>query len=162
MKNAFTGKIALFLTAWLLLCCTGCANLKDMRDISIRAFRVESLSVESLRKLDAGLTLTVDNPAKGIEITAMEGTVYRKGSRLGTFTADSLTVPGKAVSELHVALRMELDPAVSPLSLMSMASDADAGDFTADITLKARLGKGPGKKFTLRDIPLKGIISNLK
>ena len=134
MKNAFTGKIALFLTAWLLLCCTGCANLKDMRDISIRDFRVESLSVESLRKLDAGLT----------------------------FTADSLTVPGKAVSELPVALRMELDPAVSPLSLMSMASDADAGDFTADITLKARLGKGPGKKFTLRDIPLKDIISNLK
>ncbi len=161
MDKATTGRIIALMAVWLLLCCTGCANLKDIRNISIRSFNVRSLSIKGLDTAAAVLEVGVDNPAGNIEVTGIEGTAYREGKVLGTFRIEPFSVEGRTSCTVEAACTLGLAPSVSPLALMSMASDFDISQYTVDINLQAKVGKGPKKKLSVKDIPLERIINEL-
>lgn len=155
--------ILIYLCVGLVLCCTGCANLKDVRDICLKGFSIESLKVESLDNIQADIAATIYNPAKTIKVSLLEGTAYRKGKILGTFSSGPFTVEGRTESTPTLSCTMTLDPSAGPGTLLSVVSSGfDVRDYTVDIKLKARIGKGVSKRLSMKDVPLENIIGEFK
>lgn len=157
MKNNFK-TIGIFLAAAIILCCTGCSNFRNIR---ISSAEVTSVSLKGLTSLYAGLDVTVDNPARTIEIMSAEGIIFQSGKELGTFSLEPLTIPGRSVSTIPAKGSLRLT-GLSPLSIMAQARDLDISVFSVDLNIKARFGKGPGKNFTVKDIPLEQLIKSIK
>ncbi len=160
MKKTNTRKIIAVLAAVAVLCCTGCAGLKDIRDMNILSFNMKSLSLRGLEDISATLEATVDNPARNITVESLDGTAFRNGKTLGTFLVQPFTIPGRDTSEVEIDCRLAIDKDFPALELMGIASHFNADEFTVDITLKARIGKGACHKVSFKEIPLKYFIDN--
>lgn len=161
MEKRIIGRITTFLAALVLLCSQSCANLKDIRDISIRSFDVRSLSIKGFDSADAVLEITVENPARDISVSSVEGTAYRSGKPLGAFSLEPFSVKGRSTDTVTVNCSVRLDPSLSPLALMSIATEKLSDGFTMDITIRARIGKSPEQKVRLQNVPLENIVKEL-
>ena len=159
MGKKTTCRILAFMAVCTILCSTGCTNLKDIRNIRIESFSIKSLSIKGLDSADAVFEVCVDNPAKDIAISYLDGVLYRSGKALGTFTIAPFDIEGRSSDRTDVGCSIRLAPGISPLTLMSMARDFDISDCTMDVTARARVGKSPQKKLTLKDIPVKRLIN---
>lgn len=157
MKKNFK-TIGIFLAAAIILCCTGCSNIRNIR---ISSAEVTSISIRGLSSLDAGLDVTVDNPSRTIEILSAEGIIFQSGKELGTFSVEPLTIPGRSVSTIPAEGNLRLT-GLSPLAIMAQARDLDISVFSIDLKIKARFGKGPAKNFTVKNIPLEQLIKSIK
>lgn len=161
MGKRITCRIAVLAAVWMMICCTGCTSLKDIRNIRIESFNIKSLSIKGLDSVEAIASVSVDNPAKDISVSGIDGTLYKSGKNLGTFTIAPFEIGGRGLDTATVSCSLKLSPDLSPLALMSLARDFDISDCTMDVNARARIGKSPWKKFELKDIPVKNIINSL-
>ena len=140
---------ALAVVAVMLL--TGCSGYKDIR---VDSCRLESISPVGLKALDAGFSVSVDNPVKEILISDIDGTVYYDGGEFGHFEAPPVTVPGKSVSDVRVDVRAALSKSLTLMQVMSMATAFDPSEFTVDISLTVKVKGGLKKKVELKGLPV--------
>lgn len=68
MVKSITGRLVALTAVFLLICSTGCANLKDIRNVSFQSFKIKSLAINGFDSADAVLEVIVDNPAKDIDV----------------------------------------------------------------------------------------------
>ena len=135
----------------VLLAFPGCSSYRDIR---IMSCSLESISPTGLKSVDAGFSVDVYNPAREMQITDIEGTVYYGDEEFGHFTAAPVTVPGRATSDVPVELSAALDGSLGIMQLMSMASRFNPDGFTVDVSLKIRIKGGVKKKIGLKGLPV--------
>lgn len=162
MKNKALKIIMYFSVFAFMLAITGCANIKDLRNISVSSTKIESFRISGLKTIDAAMSVTIDNPAKDISISDIHGIVERNGETIGTFYADPLTIDGRSESTVTVNGRLELAPDMSPLRIMSIINHSSPDAFTVTASIKAKLGKGISKGLTFKRIPVSELIRNFK
>ena len=162
MKNKALKIIAYFTVFAVMLTSTGCASIKDLRNIRVSSSKVESFRISGLKTIDAAMSVTIDNPAKDISISDIHGIVERNGEIIGTFYAEPLTIEGRSESTLTVRGRLELAPDMSPLRIMSIINNSSPDAFTVTSNIKAKLGKGISKGLSFKRIPVSELIRNFK
>ena len=160
MDKSLTGRLVALSAVLLLLCCTGCASLKDIRNVSLRSFTVKSLNINGFDSADIIFEAAVYNPAKNIDISLLEGTAYKSGKPIGSFSMEPFSVEGRTEGTVTAGCTVRLAPGLSLTDIMSMASDFNISEYTVDITVRGRIGKSPKKKFMLKDVPAEYIIKD--
>ena len=150
-------KPALVLLLAAVLMSQGCSRMKEIRVISCRP---ESVSVQGLRGIHAEASVEVDNPARTIYMSDIEGTVYAGEDVIGHFTAGDVTLEGRTSSACPVSLDFTLDRSVSIIGLLSIVRSLDADDIVLDLSLKARTKGGVSKKDRLKRLPVSHLVGN--
>lgn len=160
MVKSITGRLVALTAVFLLICSTGCANLKDIRNVSFQSFKIKSLAINGFDSADAVLEVIVDNPAKDIDVSVLEGTAYKSGKPIGSFSFAPFAIGGRTTDTVTVSCTARLASGLSPLGLMSLASGKGISECTVDLTLRGRTGKSPQKRLHMKDIPLKHIVKD--
>lgn len=145
---------ALLLAALLMM--QGCAKMKQIRIVSCD---VESVSMHGMRGLSAVLSAGVDNPAATLELSDIEGTLYAGNDVLGSFSAGSLTLAGRSVSENSVPVDFTLDRSVSFMEIVSLLRNLDLEGITMDISFRAKIKGGVARKMKFVRIPVSRLAS---
>lgn len=151
MLYAIMKKSALALLLSALFVIQGCSGMKEIRVVSCRP---ESVSMHGLRGMQAVLSVEVDNPARTISISDIEGALYAGDQLLGHFTSGSVTLEGRVRASVPVSVDFVLDKSVSIIGLLSMARSLDPDDITMDLSLKAKIKGGVSKKVRLEKVPV--------
>ena len=97
MRHKPLNIFALLLLA-LLLGLTGC---KDIRDIRVTSVEVESLSPRGFKSVDVFLKVGVDNPAKQVKISEIDGSVKHSGKVIGKLAMDSFILGARTTDAVH-------------------------------------------------------------
>lgn len=141
----------------MLILCSGCGNIRDIR---VASADIESVSLQGMRSVAAAISATVSNPARGMEISEVEGTVYHKGTEIGIFNTDPIDIEGRTDSTYQIHAVLSLSPSVSPLSLLSALSGLDINDFSISVSAKVKMKCGIKKRVSTGRIPLKYLMEN--
>ena len=148
-------KIIVFFTAAVLaLAVTGCGNLRKLKDIQVNHVGVKYFAPTSARSVDAVRLLEIDNPAMGLTLSNVDGTVRKNGEVLGYFTAGELPLQGKSVQVYELPCTATLSESVSLLEVLTLISRRSLEGFTADIRLHAKLKNGMGKTLEFKDLDI--------
>lgn len=140
----------------VLLLLPGCARLKQIRIVSCG---VESVSMRGMRGVSAVISVSADNPAATLSLSGIEGTVYVGNDVLGSFTAGSVVLAGKSVSENSVPVDFTLDRSVSFMEILTLLRTMDLDSVTMDISFRAKVKGGVSKKMELKRIPASRLVS---
>lgn len=148
-------RIAVLFMAAALLCVTGCGKFTQ---IKVNSAKIENVSPNGLRGLNADLAVEIDNPAIQIKLSDMKAELKYSGKVLGNVTVDPFTMKGRTAHTYHLKAKVKLDEDVS-LYDMLMFLDKDYMDkCKVDITVKGKLRGGLSKTMTKKDIPLKKLL----
>ena len=145
---------ALLLLA-LLLGLTGC---KDIRDIRVTSVEVESLSPRGFKSVDVFLKVGVDNPAKQVKISEIDGSVKHSGKVIGKLAMDPFILAAKSSEIYNFKANVSLAQGAGFKDLMLLASPDGLDGCTVDVSAKAAYGKGAAMPVKMKDIPLKELL----
>ena len=155
------GKKALTLITLILfaLVATGCGNIRKLKEIEVNSVGVKYFTPTGNRSAEAVLLLEVDNPAMGLTLSNVEGTVKLDGEPLGYFTAGELPLQGKSVQVYELPCTASLAEKVSLLRIMALVARMDLEGVTVDLKLHARLENGLTRTLTYDNLELKQFTS---
>ena len=148
-------KIIVFFTAAVLaLAVTGCGNLRKLKDIQVNHVGVKYFAPTSARSVDAVLLLEIDNPAMGLTLSNVDGTVRKNGEVLGYFTAGELPLQGKSVQVYEPPCTATIADNISLVRILGLIAQMSLDGMTVDITLHVKLDNGMGRNLTFNDLAL--------
>ena len=104
MRHKPLNIFALLLLA-LLLGLTGC---KDIRDIRVTSVEVESLSPRGFKSVDVFLKVGVDNPAKQVKISEIDGSVKHSGKVIGKLAMDPVILVARSTEKYNFKATVSL------------------------------------------------------
>ena len=159
MRHKPLNIFALLLLA-LLLGLTGC---KDIRDIRVTSVEVESLSPRGFKSVDVFLKVGVDNPAKQVKISEIDGSVKHSGKVIGNVAMAPVILAARTDSTYTVKADVSLADGVSVMDVLALAgqkSQIEAA--TVNIYAKAKVKGGPVRKFKIEHMPVKKLLELLK
>lgn len=139
----------------ILLSLTGCGKFTQ---ISVNSAKVEKVSANGLRGLNADLAVEIDNPAIQIKLSDMEAVVRYYGKVLGTVTVDPFTMQGRTVDTYHLKAKISLDKDVSLYDMLELLDKKNLEKCVVDVTATGRIKGGISKTITKQDIPLKKLL----
>ncbi len=142
----------------ILASVSGCVSVKK---IQITSFNIESISPKGLKAIDGTISLGVDNGSKQFTISDIEGTVSRKGTEIGTFTVDPITVAAKTKDTYKSAGSLDLNGNVSVLQVISLAKNFKVDEYTMDISMKFKVKGGASKKYEMEDVSVRQFVNML-
>ena len=144
--------IVFFSAAVLALAVTGCGNLRQLKDIQVNHVGVNAPT--SARSVDAVLLLEIDNPAMGLTLSNVDGTVRKDGEVLGYFTAGELPLQGKSVQVYELPCTATIADNISLVRILGLIAQMSLDGMTVDITLHVKLDNGMGRNLTFNDLAL--------
>jgi len=132
---------------------TGCTSFSE---IKIKSFEIVSVTPRGTTGLDALVKVEVDNPSMSFELTDLVGTLKLEGHPCLSITADQLIVAGKTVKIYSVPLQGRLSEGFNPFQLLRIINgySLDFDKLTVDVSGKASLRGGVGKKLEFKDIKI--------
>ena len=152
MKSRIIPVLAVF----ALLCCS-CGG--GIRDIRITSCEVKSLNPAGFAKMDATLEIGVHNPAPELHLTELEGEARFQGSPCLSLSAQDIVLEGRTDKTYTVIVTGKISKDFDLLQILSLVRDTPKlNDITLDISARASLGAGTGRKIAKKDIPLRDII----
>ena len=141
---------AAFLT--VVLAFSGC---NDIKQIKVTSFEVVSITPKGFNGIDALVKVGFHNPAMAFELADAVGTAKVKGVPCLEIGADRFVVDGKCDKTYSIHVHGELAQGFDPFQLLQLLNNQmGADDLTLDVSAKAVLRGGIGKKIDLKDIPL--------
>ncbi len=143
-----------FVLAALLACSCG---INKYKDIKITSFAVESVTPTGLKGLDAVVELGVDNPAPSFNIMNLEADIFRDSTHLARFGAENLAVEARCEKVYRIPVSGQIDPSLSLLNLMVLASNFRSEEYRVSVKAKAMIA-GIGKELAFDDIPLERLL----
>ena len=158
MRHKPLNIFALLLLA-LLLGLTGC---KDIRDIRVTSVEVESLSPRGFKSVDVFLKVGVDNPAKQVKISEIDGSVKHSGKVIGKLAMDPFILAAKSSEIYNFKANVSLAQGAGFKDLMLLASPDGLDGCTVDVSAKAAYGKGAAMPVKMKDIPLKELLDKFE
>lgn len=138
------------------------ASCVDINDIEITSFKINSVIPKGLKSVSGTVSVGVNNGTKGFTISDIEGTIYRNGTDIGTFTADPVTVEAKTSATYKVTGVLNLNSNISVLEILALAADFNAEEFTVSVSAKFDVKGGVSKRVELEKVPVKKVLSRVK
>lgn len=147
------------LAGWIVaavvaLSLNGCGNIKKIKEIQVTSVGVKYVAPTSPRSVDAVLLLEIDNPAMGLTLSDVDGTVRKDGEVLGFFTAGELPLQGKSIQVYELPCTATLADSISIVRIMGLLAQMSLDGMTVDITLHVKLDNGMGRTLTFKDLAL--------
>ena len=158
VKHFLTRLPALTVLA-MMLCLAGC---KDIRDIRVTSVSVESISPRGFKSLDLFLKVGVDNPARQVRLSEIDGSVVHSGKIIGKLAVDSFVLPARSSDTYTLKANVSLAKGAGLKDLMNLASPEGLNACTVDVTAKAAYGKGTPMPVKMKNIPLKELLDNIE
>ncbi len=149
--------ILLAFTALLLCSCAG--NLKDIR---VTSCKVASIKPSGLAKIEARVEIGIDNPAKELHLSDIEGLASFKEEPCLNFSAEDIIIEKQTEKKYDVVITGRLNKDFDFLQLLTLIGEKPRfDDVSLDISCRATLSSGLGRKIEYKDIPLGDIIDKL-
>lgn len=142
-----------------MLCLTGCKNVKDIR---ITSAKLESVSPRGFKSLDVFFTVGVDNPARQVKISEIDGSLKHSGKVIGKLAMDPFVLTARSSETYTFKANVSLAKGAGFKDLMMFASPDGLNECTVDLTAKAAYGKGAPMPVKLKDIPLKELLDKIE
>ena len=142
-----------------MLSLTGCKNVKDIR---ITSAKLESVSPRGFKSLDVFFTVGVDNPARQVKISEIDGSLKHSGKVIGKLAMDPFVLTARSSETYTFKANVSLAKGAGFKDLMMLASPDGLNECTVDLTAKAAYGKGAPMPVKLKDIPLKELLDKIE
>ena len=142
-----------------VLCLTGCKNVKD---IQVTSVEVESVSLKGMKSLDIFLKVGVDNPAKQVKISEIEGFLKHSGKVIGKLAMDSFILGARTADVYTLKANVSLVQGAGFKELMLLAAPDGLDGCTVDFSAKATYGKAAIMPIKMKDIPLKELLDKFE
>ena len=142
-----------------MLCLTGCKGVKDIRVTSVE---VGSVSMKGFKGLDIFLKVGVDNPAKQVRISDIEGSLIHSGKVIGNLAMDPFILGGKTSDIYTLKATVSLAQGAGLKEIMMLADKNGLNGCTIDFSAKAKYGKNAPVQIKRKDIPLKELLDKLE
>ena len=142
-----------------VLCLTGCKNVKD---IQVTSVEVESVSLKGMKSLDIFLKVGVDNPAKQVKISEIEGSLKHSGKVIGKLAMDPFILGARTSDIYMLKANVSLAQGAGLKELMVLASPDGLNGCTVDFSAKATVGKSAKMPVKMKDIPLKELLDKFE
>ena len=142
-----------------MLCMTGC---KGVKDIKVTSFELESISTKGLKSMDIFLKVGVDNPAKQVKISEIDGSLKHSGKVIGKLAVDPFILGAKTSDLYTLKANVSLAQGAGLKELMLLASPNGLDDCTVDFSAKAVYGKTAPMPIKMKDIPLKELLDKIE
>ena len=143
----------------LMLCLTGCKGVKDIRVTSVE---LESFSTKGLKSMDIFVKVGVDNPAKQVKISEIDGSLKHSGKVIGKLAVDPLILGAKTSDLYTLKANLSLAQGAGLKELMVLATPGGLEGCTVDLSAKATYGKGTVMPLKMKDIPLKELLDKIE
>ena len=142
-----------------MLCLTGCKGVKDIRVTSVE---LESFSTKGLKSMDIFVKVGVDNPAKQVKISEIDGSLKHSGKVIGKLAVDPFILGAKTSDLYTLKANVSLAQGAGLKELMVLATPGGLEGCTVDISAKATYGKGAVMPLKMKDIPLKELLDKIE
>ena len=157
VKHFLTRIPALMILA-VVLCLSGC---KDIRDIKVTSMNVESISPRGFKSLDIFLSVRVENPARQVRISEVDGSLIHSGKIIGKLAVDPFVLTARSSDTYMLKANVSLAKGAGLKDLMVIASPEGLNACTVDVTAKAAYGRGAPMPVKMKNIPLKELLDNI-
>jgi hypothetical protein len=158
MRRKSVNILAYFVLA-VMFCLTGC---KDVKDIKVTSVEVESISARGLRSVDIFLKVGVDNPAKQVRVSEIEGSLVQSGKVIGKLAMDPFILGARTSDIYTLKANVSLAQGAGLKELMVLASPDGLNGCTVDFSAKATVGKSAKMPVKMKDIPLKELLDKFE
>ena len=151
-------KTASFLVMAVMICLTGCRNIKDIRVTSVQ---VESVSMKGFKSLDLFLSVGVENPARQVRLSEIDGSLIHSGKIIGKLAMDPFVLLARSSETYTLKANVSLAKGAGLKDLMLLADQKGLNECTVDISAKAAYGKGAPMPVKMKNIPLKELLDRI-
>ncbi|MCQ2136369.1 MAG: hypothetical protein MJY67_05575 [Bacteroidales bacterium] len=155
MKSNVMKSMMLLLLA-VLLAGTGCSKIKQ---INLDSYKIKSVVPDGLKNVDMVINIVVDNPAAlhfTVDSPVVE--VYRKGSHIGTFTTEPITVAAKSKDSQDVKGHITLENGQTIPKVLPYLLNFKPEDYTLNIDTVVRLKSGLHKRIVMKQVEVNDLI----
>ena len=142
-----------------MLCLTGCKNVKDIKVTSVE---LESVSMKGMKSLDVFIKVGVDNPARQVKISEIEGSLKHSGKVIGNLAMDPFILGAKTSDIYMLKANVSLAQGAGFKELMLLASPNGLDACTIDFSAKAMYAKTTPMPIKVKDIPLKELLDKFE
>lgn len=144
----------------LLILSASCTKMRDIRVTDYRIAELENIGFTGVR---AGVSLSIDNPARDFTVTSIKGTMEKGGKDLALINMDTpVRVPCGSSEDCLFPLELSLADSVSPFEMLGLVSSfGKADDITVDMAIKIKMSKGGKYTLRFRDVKLSELMSYL-
>ena len=143
----------------VMLCVTGC---KGVKDIKINSVEFESATLNGFTSIDIFLKVGVDNPAKQVRLSEIDGSLIHSGKVIGKLAVDPFVLGAKTSDLYTLKARVSLAKGAGLKDLMILTSEKGIYDCTIDVSAKATYGKAAPMPVKMKDIPLKKLLDTIE
>lgn len=130
--------IGIFLVAALLVCSCGMSKVKD---ISLTSVGVSYIIPTSLRSMDGKLLLGINNPARGLVVQEVTGTVRYGDKAIANFRTGSIELAAQSEQVYELPCTVTLADGASLLDVLVIASKGSLDGLKADVEIQGALKK---------------------
>lgn len=124
----------------LALLLGGC-GMSKVKDIAITSVGVGYIVPTSTRSMDAKLQLGIHNPAMSFAVEQVSGAIRYQDKTLAHFVTGGVELQGKSDQVYELPCTVTLDPEISILDLLVIASRHSLEGLKADVDVQAALKK---------------------
>lgn len=158
MRRKSIIKLAFCLLA-VMLCAGSC---KKVQDIRVTSFEIMSLTPRGFKGLDISVLVGVDNPAKTVTVSEIEGQIKHSGKVIGNVAADPFSLTAKSSEKYNLKANVSLAQGAGIKELMMLASPNGLDECTVDVSAKVTYGKTAPMTLKKKDIPLKKLLDKFE
>lgn len=151
-------RILVLILAAIVLCLSGCRNI---RDIKVTSVSLESVSMRGFKSLDLFLRVGVDNPARQVRISDIDGSLIHSGKIIGKLAMDPFVLLAKSSETYTFKANVSLAKGAGLKDLMILADQKGLNECTVSISAKAAYGKGAPMPVNMKNIPLKELLDSV-
>lgn len=144
-----------------MLCLSGCGNLKDIKDIKVTSVNVESISPRGFKSVDVFLSAGVENPAKQVSVSEINGSIEYSGKIIGVLAMDPFVLAAKSTEVYNLKANIGLAKGAGYKDLMVLVNPDALNSCTVDISAKATYGKNTVVPIKIKDVPLNKLLKSI-
>ena len=136
----------------------GCQKIKDIR---VTSTTIVSLNVRGLSGAEIILEVGVDNPARQISLSEIEGDLKHSGKVLGRVAVAPIVLKPKSQEKYNIEATVRIAEGATLRDLMMFADVRKLGECTVDVSALAKIKGGGKRRLALNDIPLKELLERV-
>ena len=159
MKPYMRHRTAVILLMAFVLALTGCRNIKDIRVLSVN---LDSISMRGFKSVDLHFSAEIDNPARQIRLTEIDGSIIHSGKIIGRLVMDPFVLTARSSETYTLKANGSLAHGAGFKDLMILASPDGLNGCTVDFSAKAAHGKGAAVPVKMKDRPLKELLDRIE
>lgn len=158
MARKIINIVTLFILS-VILCLTGC---KGVKDIEITSVEFESATLNGFKSVEVFLKVGVDNPAKQMRISEIDGSLIHSGKVIGKLAMDPFILGSRTLDVYTLKATVSLAQGAGLKDLMILTSEKGIYECTIDVSAKVAYGKAAPVSVKKKNIPLKKLLDTFE